>query len=295
MIQLEVALDQYPHTDPLRRGEIASASVSLHFIDFDDIIQAFRPMAMFQAFDVAEMALVTFLQAHAVGQPVLLLPAVTTGDIHHDRLRVLPGRRTLAPEDLKGRRVGVRAYSQTTGLWVRGILAEEYGIGYGDLEWVTTEGAHVDGYEEPPFVQRAPEGTSLHDLLQQGEVDAIVARAGPETSALIPDIAARKRAWYGRHGAMGINHMITVRSKLFEEQPEIVAEVYRMLQEAHRVSGALQAGTVATDPAALPSAVSFGVDNVRTAVELAGRYACEQGLISQPPRIDEIFPSVLVK
>ena len=48
---------------------------------------------------------------------------------------------TLSPKDIEGRRVGVRTYAQTTGLWVRGILQHDYGVDLDKVEWMTI----VDG------------------------------------------------------------------------------------------------------------------------------------------------------
>ena len=100
-------------------------------------------------FDVAELAIATFLQAKAHGKPLVLLPVVVRGKFAHSTLSYNAERGPLAPSDLPGRRVGIRAYAQTTPLWVRGILQNEYGVDLDRVKWITFEDPHVAEYREP--------------------------------------------------------------------------------------------------------------------------------------------------
>src|SRR5580698_3521054 len=75
-LRLKTALKTYPHTMPLKTGALSNPAVELVFEDVEPIHRAFAPMARRQAYDVSEMAIVTYLQAKAYGKPVVLLPAV---------------------------------------------------------------------------------------------------------------------------------------------------------------------------------------------------------------------------
>jgi len=109
------------------------------------------------AFDVAELAIMTFLQAKAYGKPLVLLPArVGPARFQHQCIVYNMERGPLTPADLAGRRVGARAWSQTTVTWVRGILAADYGVDLGRVRWVTFEDPHVAEYRDPPSIERAP-------------------------------------------------------------------------------------------------------------------------------------------
>ena len=87
---------------------------------------------------------------------------------------------SLAPKDLEGKRVGVRSYSVTTGAWIRGILAEDYGVDLSRIQWVTFEEAHVAEFRDPPNVQRAPAGKDINAMLLAGELDAAILGAMPQ-------------------------------------------------------------------------------------------------------------------
>ena len=111
----------------------------------------------------------------------------------------------------------MRAYTQTTGVWVRGILAEDYGVDLGSIKWVTFEEGHVAEYADPPNVRRAPEGKQLAQMLLDGELDAAIVGdkfPDPRLKPLIPDAETANRKWSESHGGVPINHMLVIREEL---------------------------------------------------------------------------------
>lgn len=279
---LKTVLADYPHTRALKEGELASEQFALEFVDYPTVSDAFDAMVRDQAFDVCEMAVGAYLQAKSFDKPLTLLPVVLAGGLHHRRLCYDETKGVLRPEDLKGKKVAIRAYSQTTGLWVRGILAEEYGIAPEDIQWVTLEGSHAAEYIDPPNVERAPHGTKLVDLLLEGTVDAaIIGRAGrPGLVPVIPDVEDAERRWMDRHGTTGINHMVCVRRDVAEDEA-VLRGLYELL-----VAGIEGAGPP-------PSGVRFGLEHVRAALELAATFACEQKMIPVAPSFDSLFPAAI--
>jgi 4,5-dihydroxyphthalate decarboxylase len=151
---LSAAFDDYPHTLPLKRGEIKSPRVAFTFSDIRPANRFFKPMVRELKFDVSEMAIATYVQAKAYGKPLVLLPATVMGRFQHGTI-LYNAARPLAPAELAGKRVGVRSYSQTTAVWVRGILESDYGVDLGKVRWVTFEDGHVAEYHEPAGVERA--------------------------------------------------------------------------------------------------------------------------------------------
>ena len=151
---LRTVLGTYPHTLPLMRGEVTSPKVALDFVEIKPTNRAFKPMAMEQAFDICEMAVVTYLQARSVNKPLTLLPAVMFGRFQHGCMLYNAERGSIGPLDLAGRKIAVRAYAQTTGVWLRGILANDYGTNFDRTRWVTFEDAHVTECRDPPGVER---------------------------------------------------------------------------------------------------------------------------------------------
>lgn len=159
---LRTAIGRYPHTAAIRDGAVASELVAFDFVDVPTIHQAFAPMVREQRFDVSEIAIATFLQAKAYRKPLVLLPVVLAARFQQSALLCRSDGDIRSPGDLVGRRVGVRAYSQTTGVWLRGILADEHGIRPEAVRWVTFEDAHVAEYRDPPLLPngRRPAATS---------------------------------------------------------------------------------------------------------------------------------------
>src|SRR5437763_1895712 len=173
-VTLRIALGDYPHTLPLKQGRIASPNLRFEFSPVQPVFKDFGPMVREQPFDVSELAIITYLQAKAYGKPIVLLPLVMMGRFQHNCMFYNSARGRLAPADLPGRRVGVRAYSQTTGAWLRGILANDYGVDTARVHWVTFEDAHVREFRDPPGVERAGQGKAMTKMLLDGELDAAI-------------------------------------------------------------------------------------------------------------------------
>ena len=148
MTRLRVALGDYAHTVPLKSKQIASQSVAFDFNEVKPVYKVFGPMVREQAFDVSEMAIVTYLQAKSFGKPMVLLPAVMTGRIQHAWAIYNGERGTLTPQDLQGKKVGIRSFTTTTGAWLRGMFENDYGLDLASVRWITFEDPHVAEFGE---------------------------------------------------------------------------------------------------------------------------------------------------
>ena len=287
-IALPALLGEYPGTRALRRGEITSPLVDLQFADVKGAATAFKRVVRDLEFDVAELALVTFLLAKAHGKHLVLLPAVVLGRFQHPYLVYNRERGPLAPGDLTGRRVGIRSYSVTTATWVRGILAEDWGVDLDRITWVTFEEPHVAEFRDPPNVERAGPGKDLVAMLLAGEVDAAVlgerSSPDPRVVPLIPDPDGAARAWREKNKAIQVNHMVTVKASVSRSHPQVVEEVYRLLAESKRAAAVPTAGELDTTP--------FGVEANRRNLEVAIDYVHRQRLIPRRFTVDELFDDV---
>jgi 4,5-dihydroxyphthalate decarboxylase len=287
-VTLATLLGDYPVTRALRRGELASPSVRLQFADFAAPSSAFSRAVRGLEFDVAELAIMTFLLARAHGKPLVLLPVVVLGRLQHPYLVYNQERGPLSPKDLTGRRVGLRSYSVTTATWVRGILAEDWGVDLDGVTWISFEEPHVAEFREPANVQRAPAGKDVITMLLDGELDAAIVSGrtptDPRVVPLIPEPFAAARAWHEKHQAIHVNHMVTVKASLSASQPEAVAEVYRLLVESKRMAESPAAGVVDTTP--------FGFEANRHNLEVAIDCAFRQRLLPRRLTVDELFDDV---
>lgn len=282
--KLFTLLGNYPNTLALKKGDVKSDLVDFDFADVKVSNTAFKPLVREAKFDVAELAIVTFLQAKTYGKPYVLIPATVLGRGQHHTIAYSPERGELKPSDLAGKRVGVRAYTQTTGAWVRGFLADDYGVDTAEVRWVTFEDPHLAEYKDPDFVTRAGEGKTLVQMLLDGELDAAIvgdALPDPRLKPLIPDADAVARRWAQTHGGVPINHMMVVRGAIAKSRPDIVQEIYRLLQESRRAAPPPAGGLL--DP------WRFGVEENRRSLEIVIDYSLRQKLVPRKFSVDELF------
>ena len=288
-LRLKTALKTYLHTRALKNGELTDPAVELVFEDVEPIHRAFAPMARRQAYDVSELAIVTYLQAKAYGKPVVLLPTVVAARFQQGCIIYNAGRGKLDAGSLAGKRVGVRAYSQTTGVWVRAILGQTYGVPLEQIEWVTIEGAHLEEYADPSFVHRAAPGKQLLPMLRAGELDAAILGNDlpdePEFKPLIADAAAADRDWYTLHRYVPINHVVVVTKALAESNPQAVRAVYDLLRRGK--------ASVTAENAGQPDKLLFGYDALRGPLEETLAFCEQQQLLPRKLSVDEIFADSL--
>jgi 4,5-dihydroxyphthalate decarboxylase len=284
---LSTMIGDYPFTLPLKRGEVRSDILDLQFADVKTPNRAFKGIVRNGDYQVAELAIMTFLQAKAWGKPLVLLPAVVgPGRFQHPCLVYNSERGAMTPADLAGKRIGARAYAQTTVTWVRGILAGQYGVDLSSLRWTCFEEGHMAEYRDPPSVERA-DGRDMIEMLLAGEIDAAIIGnerpSDPRIRTLIADPVADAMAWTREHGAVPINHMITMRESVVRERPDLAAEVFRMVRESRRVAEA------AKPPAGGPDMLPLGLAANRNSLELAIEFAWSQGLLPRRLTVDELF------
>lgn len=282
-VMLYSLLGDHAGTQALKAGRVSSRLVAFEFADVKVINTQFKAMMRELEYDFGELAINTYVQGYEYGKPYVLLPATMMGRSQHHTIFYNADRGSLRPQDLNGKRVGVRAYTQTTGVWVRGFLAEDYGVDLRTITWITFEDPHLAEYREPANVERAPAGKPLKQMLLDGEIDAAILGDVEEQGSvkhLIPNHAEEGRRWARAHGGVPINHMAVIRRSIVESQPEVVREVYRMLTES-RAAAALPTGP--DDP------LRFGVGATRDSLEQMIAYAFDQGLISRRPTADALF------
>jgi 4,5-dihydroxyphthalate decarboxylase len=288
-VKLFTLMGGYPNAMALKDGRITSDIVEFDFADVKVSNTAFKPLVREAKFDLAEVAIVTFLQAKHYGKPYVLIPATVVGRGQLHTIAYNPERGHLGPGDLNGKTLGVRAYTQTTGVWVRGILAADYGVDLGSIKWVTFEEGHVAEYQDPPNVRRAPEGKQLAQMLLDGELDAAIVGdklPDPRLKPLIPDPETANRKWSESHGGVPINHMLVIREQLAKTRPDVVREVYRLFKEAKLASFA-ETGVPKLDP------LRFGIEANRRSLEIVIDFAVEQGLLPRRIAVDELFDETM--
>src|SRR6202011_549332 len=261
-MRLRTLLGDHPCTAALKNGSVKSDLVTFDFVDYSPTNKGFKPMVREGAFDVSEMAIVTYLMAKSFNKPMVLLPSVVLARFQHAYALYNAKLGTLKPADLNGKRVGIRSFTTTTGAWLRGILANDYGVDLNSIDWVTFEDAHAAEFRDT--TKRAPAGKEIIQMLLDGELDAVLGEKvdRPGLKPLFPDAAAEEKKWFAKHKVVPINHMVVVSEALSKNHPEAVREVFRMLQQS-----------AARAPAGDPT--RFSPDEMRGSLDLIIKYIAQ--------------------
>jgi 4,5-dihydroxyphthalate decarboxylase len=279
-MRLRTLLGDHSCTKALKDGLIGSDSLTLDFIEYSPTNKGFKPMVREQAFDVSEMAIVTYLMARSFNKPMVMLPSVVVARFQHAHALYNAKSATLTPAGLNGKRVGIRSFTTTTGAGLRGILENDYGVDLNSIHWVTFEDAHVAEFQDTTV--RAPKDRKIIQMLLDGELDAVLGEKSdlPGLKPLFPDSAKEEKSWFAKHDVVPINHVVVVSEALSKTHPDAVREVFRMLRES-------AARAPAADAAAALS--RSGLEGMRRSLELIIGYAAQQGLIPRAFAVDELF------
>jgi 4,5-dihydroxyphthalate decarboxylase len=292
-------------TRALKDGTVRPARFDLRFEEVPVLIQAFRRMVRSVEFDVSEMAFTTYLVAKAHGKPFTALPVFLVRGFHHGAVLRSEKADDLVPKDLEGRKAGVnRGYTVTTGVWARGILADEHGVDLSRVTWVLSGDEHVAEYQPPPNVIPAGPGEDVPEMVASGELAAGIGIPAdyPGVVPLIPDAAeAGYRALRDR-GFYPINHVVVVRDELLAEHPDLAADLFTAYADAKkRYVAELTAGTI-TDPGPAERMYSrvmqitgadplpYGIAPNRAMINQLIRYAVDQQILAGPVAAEDLFP-----
>ena len=301
-LTLNVAIANYGHTKALQDGSIKSDKVALEHLEVSPITTAFRRMVRGLEYDVAEMALSTYLCALTYQKPMTALPVFVLRRFEHGGIVYNTKSGIKTPADLAGRRVGVRSYTLTPGVWVRGILQNAYGVDLDQVTWVLVGDEHVAEYVAPPNVVSAPPGSDLAAMLLSGEVDAAIGAGNvdsPDVQPLIPDARIAAIDYFNSTGVYPISHTVVIKDQLLQDNPWLAEELFSLFQGAKEqyLGGLSGSGddamrqmqqVIGQDP--LP----YGVAANRQTLERFIQFNVEQKIIPQSVVVEDIFPRSLV-
>ena len=306
-LSLQTAMVSYGHTKPLIEGTLTSGRVVIEHVPVSPITTAFRRMVRGLEYDVSEMAMSTYLCALVHHKPITALPVFVLRRFEHDGIVYNTNSGIQSPSGLIGRRVGVRSYTLTPGVWARGILSDTYGIDSSQVTWVLFGDEHVAEYQAPANVITAPEGSDLIAALKSGEIDAAIGVRNvdsPEIRPLIPNAPDAARDYFAETGVYPISHTIVVKNELLQSHPWLAEELYNLfkaaknqylqhLDTADDLEPADQAlnsmkEIIGSDP------IPYGVEPNRKTLEAFIKFNVQQEIIPRPFDLAEIFPPSLI-
>jgi len=321
-LDLAIALSDNKRTRPIVDGLVGIQGARL-FTTVVHPSEMFWRQLKYADFDVSEMSMSSLLIAASRGDfRWVAVPVFTSRMFFHTRILVRADRGLDAPADLKGKRVAVPEYQQTSAIWSRGILQHEFGVDQRDIEWFmerTPDMSHggSTGFVPPPGVRlnRIPSTTNIGEMLVKGELDAtllyltntnLVDRSSidmdrePSVRPLFADAAAEGRRYYAKTGIYPINHTVVMRRELYERHPWLALNIYagmlnakeRAAREARETlepwleTGALGPGA---DAGLRADPLAYGIKAARPVLESIARFVHEQGLTDRLVGVDEVF------
>ena len=285
LLSLRICLGAHAHVAPLKDGRVTSPRLSLQFEEVEPLPKAFRRMVREESFDICEMAVVTHLLAHHFGRPLTGLAIPLWCRLPHTNLMCGVDAPIGAPSDLNGTTMGVRSYTQTSCVWVRGVLASEYEVDLSGIRWLTSEDSHLAEYTDPDSATRIGAGMTLRDALREGTISALMGERIVDPTGVrtvIPEAEQAALEWIRQRQIVPVNHCVVVRSELLEQHPWLAAELMELFDEARRVAEA--------DGALPPPA--YGLSANRTSLQLLLDHSANQGITPRRYLAEELYLSL---
>ena len=317
-LHLTLACGDYDITRALVTGEVAPNGIDLTVLTYPSPERHWR-MSRGLEFDVCELSLATYLALHDRGDyAAVAVPAFPHRRFRHGFVFINTSAGIRSPRDLDGRRVGVRTWQTTAGLWARGILQDDHGVDLTTIDWVAQDEEDVPLAETAARyrMRRAPGGTTVVDMLLGGELDALiypdpvdaVDRGDPRVARLFPDSKAAEIDHFQRTGLFPLMHTVVIRRPILDEHPWVARNIldafeiskrraFEAMRDPRRVSLAWFREALAEQERILgPDPWSYDFEANRVGLETMIRWAHEQGLISRSfPAADLFAPTTLTR
>src|SRR5919201_268826 len=244
-LPLTFACWEYDRTRALADGAVRPDGIDLTYLNLP-VEETFFRMMRSREFDASEMSLSSYTASlNAPHPPFIAIPVFPSRFFRHSCIFINAKSGIRRPEDLKGKRVGVPEYQMTAPVWIRGILADDYGVKVTDYE-------HLSGGEEEPgridklkvdlpsSIRIRPIGATqtLAHMIAEGEIDALVTARAPSTfhkqpdvvKRLFPDYVSAEKYYYRRTKIFPIMHTVVIRRDVYEKNRWVAQSLYKALE-----------------------------------------------------------------
>lgn len=306
-LTLKTAIGNYGQTKGLKDGSVKSDKFELEHFEITPVPMIFRRMVRGLEFDVCEMALSTYMCARAHDKAFTALPVFLTRAFYHGGIAVRNDSGIQSPADLAGKRIGVRSYTLTPGVWTRGILKNEYGLDLDSVTWVLSGDEHVAEYVYPANVESS-ELNDVGEMLVSGEIDAAIGAGpidSPDVRLLFPNADQDDADWYQRTQLLPISHLLVAKDELLAAKPWIAEELFSLFSEAKKpyIEGmSAQDPTVPQDRLQAKMSEVIGGDPIPydfestyKTLETFIQYNVDQKVIPAAIKPEELFPEQTLK
>lgn len=311
-LPITAAFGDYDRTVALRTGDARAAGIDLRMLTMSPT-EIFRRMCQGMEFDAAEMSMGAHLYLTGTGDsPFVGMPAFPSRAFRHSMVYAHVDSGIDTAEDLNGKRIGIREWGMTAVVWIVGILAEEHGLDLKTVDWVASIPPRVPiPMPDGARIRYVRDGENMSDLLDSGELDALLthhepkcfAQGSPRVRRVFSDYAQAERDFYRRTKLHPIMHCAVLRRDIYERNAWALRSLYDALCDArdHAAKEILKTGTLSAMVPFLPHAMDdaremfgedwwpYGIDANHECLSRMARYAHEQGLTPRVVAAEEMF------
>jgi len=250
-LALSLACWNYDRTRALMDGTIRPDGIDLTYLNLP-VEETFFRMLRNREFDVAEMSLSSYtVSMFREPRPFVAIPIFPSRMFRHSSIYINTGSGIREPKDLVGKRVGTPEYQMTAPVWIRGILAEHYGVPVNSVTYCTG-GEEEPGRSEklkldlPPSIRVEPigAGQTLSAMLASGEIDALHTARMPSTfvtapdkvKRLFPDFVDVEKAYFRKTGIFPMMHTVAIRREVYEKNRWIAQSLYKAFAASQKAT-----------------------------------------------------------
>jgi 4,5-dihydroxyphthalate decarboxylase len=308
-LSLTLACGDYDLTRALIDGSVQPPGIELTVLPMPSPERHWR-MMRFEEFDVAELSMSHYLVAHAEERGFTAIPVFPHRRFRHSFVFCRTDAGIEHPKDLDGKRIALRTFQNTAGVWTRGILADDFGVDIGSIHWFTQDEEETPW--EPPswlHVERVPAGGNLDRMIVAGELDAAIypetlpsfAKGDPSVKRLFANPKDVERDYFARTGIFPIMHTVVVKNDVLDRYPWVAVSMlkafraakercYARLEDPRQTALAWVQDLLEEQRAVLgPDPWPYALEPNRAALTALVRYSHAQGMIPRVPAIEELF------
>ena len=250
-MRLTLACWDYDRTRALMDGRVQVDGVDLTYLNLP-VEETFFRMLRNAEFDACEMSLSSYVVSLFEADPrFIAIPVFPSRYFRHSCIYVNANSGIREPKDLIGKKMGVPEYQMTAPVWIRGTLADQYGVPVNSVTYYT------GGEEEPGRTEKLalslPAGIkveqigptqTLSKMLESGEIHALQTARAPSTYTggtgkvrrLFPDYPAIEREYYAKTKIFPIMHTVVIRRSVYEKNRWLAQSLYKAFVQAQKIA-----------------------------------------------------------
>jgi len=316
-LPLVMACWDYDRTRALADGRVQVEGIDLTYLPLG-MPESFFRMLRHGEFHVSEMSLSWYTRTvFHEKRPFIAIPVFPSRMFRHSSIYVHANSGIEQPKDLIGKRIGCPEYQMTAAVWIKGILADNYGVPVNSVTYCTG-GLKEGGRREVPMnlpadirVEAIPDDRTLSEMIESGEIDALYTaeaptgfeNRSPNVRRLFADYESVEREFFAKTRIFPIMHTVVIRQDVYEANPWVAQSLTKALTSAQTLAYGDLREMVALKTMLpwLPAHVeqtsalmgddywAYGLEPNRATITDFLRYSYDQGLMPRPLEPEDLF------